>query len=143
MFVRSRKLKIWNLPKNDTYISCINSKPYSILFTILIVAIALLIVYHRFLISMLLLSFSTYHLVFVKNKRIVEFYKDYSIFYEINHQKDDCILVFWKDIKSWKFHANKKNEESLCITLADNTVLEIQCVHRQKVEHYFRKFIVL
>ena len=88
MNVRSKILKIRNLPTDGELIDHINAKPY--LFILVCIAIGLALMFTRlYLIGIVITFMFLYYLLFVKDVTLIEFYDKYAIFY-LNNGKDEC-----------------------------------------------------
>lgn len=138
--IRSKNLKIRNLPKGHKRLSQINSKPYLFLCLFLILGILLFII-KNYILSVLFLVLFIYNFCFVKNEVLAEFYDDYVIFYQIGKHKDECYLLFWDDVDTWKYVRTKKDYDELQLTLKDHKKVAIPCIGKHKTLRYFKRYI--
>lgn len=140
MNVRSKIIKIRNLPQGDRRIACINSKPFALLFALLIGGI-LLICTHNDLLGIIAVVFSLYYLCFTKNEKLAEFYENYAVFYHINDQKDACYLLYWCDIQTWQCHAHLNDYDEIEIAFHNEQRISLRCIGKHKIKRYFKRFV--
>lgn len=133
--VKSKILKIRNLPIDGKKVDQIKAKPYMFIIVILLFGIALLWT-NFYLLGILITLFFLYYLLFVKDTLLVEFYDYYVVFY-LNNGKEECFLLFWEDIDHWDISCSRRECDVLNITLKNNETLALKCLARKKVEKYF------
>lgn len=138
--VRSKNLKIRNLPKQCKRIGQINSKPYVFLVLFFILGI-LLIACRSYVMGTILTVLFIYNLCFVKNCVLIEFYEDHAVFYQITTHKDDCYLLFWDDIEKWRYVKTKTDYDLLEITLKNGKEISLKCISKHKTLHCFKRFV--
>ena len=97
--VKSKVLKIRNLPTDGRKIDQINAKPYLVIAVFLFIGIALLFT-RVYLIGIVITFLFLYCLLFVKDVVLIEFYETYAVFY-LNNGKEECFLLFWQDVAKW------------------------------------------
>ena len=107
MRVRSKILKIRNLPKTGEKRGEIKTKPYGLLLTFLVIGIALLFTSY-YVFGIVLVGLFLYYLLFIKNALLVEFFDTYAVFY-LNNGKDECYVLFWNDVKDWQLEKAKRD----------------------------------
>lgn len=136
MSIKSKILKIRNLPCNETRLDTISSKPYTFICALLALGI-LLLCSSYYLIGVVVAIFSAYYLVAVKNVKLVEFYEEYAVFY-LNNGKDECFVMFWEDVSQWEITGSRMDLDTLCVTLKNHQTISIRCVQRKKIQKYFQ-----
>lgn len=136
MNVKSKILKIRNLPCNETRLDTISSKPYAFICVILALGI-LLLCSSYYLIGAVVSIFSAYYLLAVKNVKLVEFYENYAVFY-LNNGKEECFVMFWEDVAQWEISGNRMDLDTLNVMLKNNQSISIRCVQRKKIEKFFQ-----
>lgn len=139
MTVRSKMLKIRNLPKGHRRLGVINSKPVELFIVLLGLGILLVAMRQYFLAGVLLIIFSLYNMLFIRGDQLVEFYDDFVVFYHVNSHKDECYLVFWEDISTWQIQKNRMNYDEVVIGFINHTSVCFQCVSKTKLERYFKR----
>lgn len=137
MNIKSKNLKIRNLPKNNKRIDKINSKPYLALIIFLVSGIAIFSV--SYLIGLLICALCLYNLCFIRNMILTEFFDDYAVFYN-TQKKDECFILFWQDIAKWKFQKQRSDLDILEVHLKDGRKVTFQCVSKRKTLNHFHKY---
>lgn len=135
MNVKSKILKIRNLPTDGKKIDQINAKPYLFIIVCLIAGISLMCT-NLYLIGIIITFMFLYYLLFVKDVVLIEFYDQYAVFY-LNNGKDECFLLFWEDVQRWSITSNRNDLDLLNIVLRNNECIALKCLSRKKVEKYF------
>lgn len=139
MNVKSKILKIRNLPTDGKKIDQINAKPYSFIIVCLIAGISLMCT-SLYLIGFIITFLFLYYLLFVKDVVLIEFYDQYAVFY-LNNGKDECFLLFWEDVLRWSITSNRNDLDLLNIVLRNNECIALKCLSRKKVEKYFLRYV--
>lgn len=139
MNIRSKNLKIRNLPKGNQRLDQINSKPYLFLGLFLVMGTALLLCKSYLLGSMFIILFF-YNFCFVKNDILIEFYNEYAVFYHYNNHKDECFLLFWQDIAKWQYVHTKKDYDEIEVWLKNGRQVCIKCISQHKTLKYFKRY---
>lgn len=138
MNVKSKILKIRNLPCDGTKLETISSKPYVFICFLLLMGIVLLCSDY-YLFGCVITIFAAFYLFFVKNIKLIEFYDRYAFFYT-NNGKDECFVLFWEDVEKWEIIKGKSALDTLTITLKNHQSVTISCVSSKKIEKYFQKY---
>lgn len=133
--VKSKVLKIRNLPTDGRKIDQINAKPYLVIAVFLFIGIALLFT-RVYLIGIVITFLFLYCLLFVKDVVLIEFYETYAVFY-LNNGKEECFLLFWQDVAKWSITSSRNDLDVLNIELKNHQCISLKCVSRKKVEKYF------
>lgn len=139
MNVKSKILKIRNLPTDGKKIDQINAKPYSFIIVCLIAGISLMCT-SLYLIGFIITFLFLYYLLFVKDVVLIEFYDQYAVFY-LNNGKEECFLLFWEDVLRWSITSNRNDLDLLNIVLRNNECIALKCLSRKKVEKYFLRYV--
>ena len=141
--VRSKNLKIRNLPKGKKRIDCINSKPFAFFGLCLVMGIILITLCQSYLIGGLFIIVSIYNFFFIKNEVLVEFYEDHAVFYHTTSYKDECYLLFWEDVASWEIHHAKSDYDELTLTLKNDKKVTLKCVSKHKIQRYLKRYVAV
>lgn len=136
MNIKSKILKIRNLPTDGKKIDQINAKPYLFIIVFLIVGICLMCT-RLYLVGFVVTFLFLYYLLFVKDVVLIEFFDRYAVFY-LNNGKDECFLLFWEDVLHWSISGNRNDLDLLSIVLRNNETVALKCLSRKKVEKYFQ-----
>lgn len=139
MKIKSKILKIRNLPKNECCIDCIKAKPYALIVFILLVGILLIWKTILQLLGVVLFVFALFYLLFVKNRILVKFYPSYAVFYLYNGA-NECYLLFWEDVVSWKIVSKRKSLDMLELVLKDEQQVMLQCYMKRRIKKNLTKF---
>lgn len=138
--VRSKNLKIRNLPKGHKIIDCVNSKPFVFFSICLVMGLLLVLIAQSYLIGGILVVLSLYNFFCIKNEKLVEFYDEFVVFYHISSYKDECYLLFWEDIESWKIIHTKRDYDELILHLKNGKKVTLKCVSKHKLQRYFKRY---
>lgn len=137
MNVKSKVLKIRNLPSDGQKLDTISSKPYAFILVLFSAGIILLCTEY-YLIGAIASIFGGYYLFFVKNVKLIEFFDRYAIFY-MNNGRDEAFVLFWEDVQRWEFVPCKSELDTLTITLKNQQSVSIKCVSKKKIEKYLKE----
>ncbi|MEG0274169.1 hypothetical protein [Amedibacillus sp. YH-ame10] len=138
MNVRSKILKIRNLPTSGHKIAQIKAKPYGFILLFLCFGIALLCT-RFFIVGIIISVIFCYYLLFVKDMLLIDFYDTHAVFY-LNNGNDECFLLFWEDIYHWEITSTRKDLDVLNIILKNNQTYQLKCLGRKKIEQYFAQY---
>lgn len=133
--VKSKILKIRNLPSDGKKVDQIKAKPYGFIIVFLLFGVALLWT-SFYLLGIIITLIFLYYLLFVKDMVLIEFYDRYVVFY-LNNGRDECFLLFWEDIMEWSVTSSRRDLDVLNIILKNNEHIALKCITRKKVEKYF------
>ena len=136
--MKSKELKNYNLPENRAYNEAIEAKPMVLLLVIMGIGFILMLLKEYIVgISLFLLGASC--LIFLPNRRIIEFYDEYMILYN-KARKDECNVVYYDDVKSWDYKTRVSMDE-LTITLNDDSIQKIDAFSRIEFENDLNKYL--
>lgn len=138
MNVRSKVLKIRNLPKDGNRIDYVNAKPYLFIIICLLIGTGLLFT-RVYILGILMLGLFLYYLIFVRNMILIEFYETYAVFYLMNG-RDECFLLFWEDIEHWDITSSRGEIDVLNIRLLNHETIALKCPMKKKVVQYFKRY---
>ena len=136
--MKSKELKNYNLPENRAYNEAIEAKPMVLLLVIMGIGFILMLLKEYIVgISLFLLGASC--LIFLPNRRIIEFYDEYMILYN-KARKDEFNVVYYDDVKSWDYKTRVSMDE-LTITLNDDSIQKIDAFSRIEFENDLNKYL--
>ena len=138
MNVKSKCLKIRNIPTDGEFLGRINSKPYLFIIVAILIGLALLTT-DFYMVGILLCLVFLYCLIFVKNLKLIEFYKEYAVFF-LNNGNDECFLLFWQDVSSWNIESHVNDLDILHIQLKNGEEIALKCLSRKKIRKYFNTY---
>lgn len=136
--MRSKELKNYNLPDNRMYNEALEAKPIELLLVLLFIGVLLVILkYYVYGITFLLLAIIC--LLFLPNRRLIEFYDTYMIVYN-KARKDECNIIYYEDIKSWEYQV-KVSYDSLILTLIDDSIQKCNGYSKTRFEKCLNKYL--
>lgn len=136
MMLKSKKMMVRNLPKDGILRDKVTNKPYPILVSLFV--ISLLLLKSLPLVAVVILCLSLY-LLFSKERRLIEFYDDYVIFFtDLNNE--ECYILYTDEILDWRIESCRKLL-SLQVTLINNKVVTLSCGSKHKLLKYFKQNI--
>lgn len=136
--MKSKELKNYNLPENRTYNEAIEAKPMALLLIIMAIGFGLMLI-KQYIVGISLFLFGAACLIFLPNRRIIEFYDDYMILYN-KARKDECNVVYYDDVKSWEYKTRVSMDE-LVITLNDDTIQKVDAFSKIEFESDLNKYL--
>lgn len=136
--IRSKVLKIRNLPVDGKKIGQIKAKPYGFIVLFLLTGIAMLFTAF-YVVGIIIAGVFTYYLLFVKDILLVEFFETHAVFY-LNNGKDECFLLFWDDIDHWEIISSRRDFDVLNIILKNQQTIALKCLGRKKIVRYFEAY---
>lgn len=136
--MKSKELKIYNLPEERVVLDFIDAKPNFMIFAIFVIGLLLTII-GQIIWSISLLLFSFFAISMMPNRVLVEFCHDYLILY--NHaNKVDCEIIYYEDVVKWKYSSGL-NYDTLSICLVDDSVHKIDGFSRLTFEKLMNKYL--
>lgn len=136
--IKSKVLKIRNLPKDKQRVDFISSKPYMFLTTFLAFGILLFAIQLK-LAGIVLIGLSVAGFFMMKDKVVTEFYDEYVVFYDEKHL-DECYILFWEDVMVWHYLVSKSSLDEIEIILKNDKHVKFQVLSKPKILKYFRKY---
>lgn len=136
--LKSKKLKIKNVPKGQKAMSKIYLRPNT-LFQFLLFFSIILILRDNMIVGLGLIGFSCYNLLFTKNKYVVEFYESYVLFH-LDNFDEEVYLLFYNEIESWHYNKNTKGIDQVKVRLQDGKELSFNSYERRRMKKYMERF---
>lgn len=134
--LKSKKMMTRNIPKEGILKDKVTNKPYPILISLFVISLSLLKPLP--LVAVVVLSLSIYLLI-SKERRLIDFYDDYLIFYT-DLKNEECYILYVDEILDWRIESCSKLL-SLKVTLIDNKVITLSCGSKHKLLKYFKQNI--
>jgi hypothetical protein len=136
--VKSKTLKIRNLPQGKKRLACINSKPY--LFIVMFLSFGAYAIWKGYyVVGAIILAVFLFNLFCIPNKVVTEFYEEYAVYY-YEQEKDECFILFWEDIASWIYYPKMNDLDLIEIELKDHARICFKCLSKHKTMQYFQMF---
>lgn len=139
MNMKSKELKVYNLPNENLLLSEINAKP-TFLFVILIV---LGIISFAFNVpttySVALISIGFICFVATPRVTLMEFYSDYMITYN-RADRNTCMIIYYSEVVSWHYLRNA-TKDTLVIELEDGSIEKVNAFSKTIFENRMVRFL--
>ena len=130
--MKSKELKIYNLPANRTVLSSINAKPMGLLITLTALSVIAAFVEETKILGFGLAFVFLAFIAFLPPRVLIEFSEEYMVLYN-RADHNDCFLVYYEDVTSWNYTRGVTYDE-LSISLADGTSTHIEGFSRSLYE---------
>lgn len=140
--MQSNRLKCRNLPDDYLPIDQMTNKPTEILVISAISGLVLLMDEDLLFMGSIVLFMSIYSLIFSRSVILIEFCKDFVIFY-LDEKREECYVIYWNEIIHYEYKSNHFNSDVIKIVLLDGTKLEFKCLSRRQVLKYFKNYVHL
>lgn len=134
--MNSKDIKTYNLPEDGKPLYRLEVKPH--LFLLMLMVVGLILIFPMTTVGAVCVLVSSYCLIFLPSKVLLEFYEQYVIMFN-KAAHDDCVMVYYEDIIRWRYIRGTK-VDYLVIELADGTREKIECFNYRTVTRYMRMF---
>lgn len=130
--MKSKVLKVRNLPQNEVVIKRIRLKPMLLLSVLTAASVGLLFLSSYTLFAILILIVACFFLFILPNRTLMEFTGSFAVLYNCKSQ-DECTLIYWDEVMSYEYHSHAKGADVLTFVLTDETVYSIECFSKASV----------
>ena len=137
--MKSKELKVYNLPKDDLVISSIDAKPTLLFMLIILLGLISFAFDIPWMYGTTMLSVGIIAMAFMPRVVMVEFYQDYMILYN-RADKDVCILVYYDDVSSWNY-VRGVSRDYLYIELQNGRIEKIEGFSKTLFESQMNRFL--
>lgn len=129
-----------NLDGNRKVMKRIHVKPVLILW-ILLFAGALLIVMKPYMLpaGMTIMMLALFAILVMPDRDLCEFTSEYIVLFN-QHDRDDCMVIYWEDIVSWRYE-KKAAVDHLIFTLTDGTMQIQEMFSKKAIRNYLEQYI--
>lgn len=137
--MRSKTIKIINIPEYPYIIRTVSVKPIALMFTVIGIGVSFLFINTDFaMFGLVFIIIAIFSIMFLPDAKIVEYTDEYIILYNTK-EKDECKLVYWDEILGWqyKWHTDK---DELNIELIDHSIEKVDIYSKSTVFPYFKKY---
>lgn len=135
--MNSKDIKTYNLPQDKQVLYHLEVKPYFFLATLMFVGF--IIVMFQATIGLILISISSYAIMFLPSRVLLEFTRTYLVMHN-KASHNDCVMIYYEDILSWQYISGYKADE-LVIELVDGTKESIECFNKRYVTKCMNDFV--
>lgn len=137
--MKSKELKIYNLPINFKPHITIDAKPHLFLALVFVVGIVLCLNEKTMVYGVAVAVVGISFLMFLPKLIMLEFYDDYMILHN-KANKSDCVLIYYEDVVSWNYQWNAK-KDYLFIELEDGSVEKIEAFSKTEFELAMNRYL--
>lgn len=135
--MRSKVLKIRNLPRDMQVLNEVKVKPISSLCFLFVVAVLLTFTKTSWaIVGVVLLSIVLFAFLVMPDRCLMQFTEEYLILYNCK-DRDECYLIYWNEILHWRY-IRRNDEDTLWIELVDGHIEMIECYNRSRIISYFK-----
>ena len=137
--MKSKELKVYNLPLNFKPIILIDAKPHVWLLAFALLGVILCINKSTLSYGIYTIVLSITFLLFMPRLVMLEFYDDYMVMHN-KANKSECVMIYYEDIVSW-YYSRNPNKDYLFIELEDGRVEKIEAFSKQSYESAMNRFV--
>ena len=139
MIMKSKELKIYNLPGDNTPLSEINAKPTGILVSLMIIGCFLAVLKISIVYGLMMIVVGFICVCFMPRVTLMEFYYDYFVMYN-RADRNTCVLIYYKEVVSWCYLWNAK-KDTLVVELEDGSIEKIEGFSKTIFEAYMYRYL--
>ena len=133
--MKSKEIRVRNLPKDDVPFYVSNVKPTSFLMIAMIAGICFLwIRTYLQVIGVMVIMVSLFSLLMLPDCKLYEIHQDYIVFYN-RHDKSECFIIYYEDMVSWNYEWNPSTDQ-LVISLVDGSVEKQEVYAKYRIEKW-------
>lgn len=133
--MKSKEIRVRNLPKDDVPFYVSNVKPTSFLIIAMIAGISFLwIRSYLQVIGVMVIMVSLFSLLMLPDCKLHEIHQDYIVLYN-RHDKSECFIIYYEDIVSWHYEWNPSFDQ-LVISLVDGSVEKQEVYAKYRIEKW-------
>lgn len=135
--MKSKVLKIRNLPQEMQVLNEVKVKPIGSLLALMLVSGVFIISGSSIaIVGVVLLAISSYALIVMPDRILMQFTDEFLVLYN-RKIRDECMLIYWEEILLWQYQKHN-NEDQLWLQLTDGQTETIECFNRNKIVPYFK-----
>ena len=133
--MKSKEIRVRNLPKDDVPFYVSNVKPTSFLIIAMIMGICFLwIRSYLQVIGVMVIMVSLFSLLMLPDCKLYEIHQDYIVLYN-RHDKSECFIIYYEDMVSWHYEWNPSIDQ-LVISLVDGSVEKQEVYAKYRIEKW-------
>ena len=133
--MKSKEIRVRNLPKDDVPFYVSNVKPTSFLIIAMITGICFLwIRTYLQVIGVMVIMVSLFSLLMLPDCKLYEIHQDYIVLYN-RHDKSECFIIYYEDMVSWHYEWNPSYDQ-LVISLVDGSVEKQEVYAKYRIEKW-------
>lgn len=136
--MKSKELKVYNLPVENSPIDVLDAKPYELLIGIFLFGVAITFTNISIILGSTLVVVSCFSILFLPKSVLIEFYNDHMILHN-KASKEDCMLIYYEDIVSYEYKRGSF-KDYLFITLTNETTENIDAFSEKTLLKKMNRF---
>lgn len=137
--MKSKELKVYNLPNENTMISEIYAKPTWLFILLVFVGIGSLVAKMNPIYGITLILVGIIAIIAMPRVTQIEFYNDYLVLYN-RADKNTCAIVYYNEVKTWYYTWTAK-KDFLTIELEDGSIEQIEGFSKTIFEANMSRFL--
>lgn len=137
--MKSKELKVHNLPGEDLLISRIDAKPNLIFTLFIILGVMSFFLNISFFYGAALILLSINAMIFMPKVTLIEFFQDYFVIYN-KADKNRCVMIYYDEVSSW-YYSWSTNRDYLYIELEDGSIERIEAFSKTLFESNMNRFL--
>lgn len=137
--MKSKELKVYNLPYERGFLSQINARPTYILILLIIVGVALLFFDIPAAYGAALIVAGITCLCFTPKTTLMEFYENYFVLFN-RVDRESCFIAYYDDVKFWHYSWSP-TKDYLNIEFNDGSIEKIETFSKPLFETYMNKYL--
>ena len=137
--MKSKELKVYNLPSDDILVSRIDAKPNMIFSLLIVVGIISFFFDISFFYGITIISISVFAIIFMPRVTLMDFFQNYLVVYN-KANKNTCVMIYYDEIVSWHYSWST-NRDYLYIELEDGTIEKVEAFSKTLFESNMNRFL--
>lgn len=137
--MKSKELKVYNLPNESTILSEINAKPTWAFLVLILVGIVSFILGLNPIYGITLIVVGIIAVIAMPRVTLMEFFSDYLILYN-RADKNTCVIIYYSEVKQWYYTWSAK-KDLLTIELEDGTIEQIEAFSKTIFEAHMSRYL--
>ncbi|MDO4198586.1 MAG: hypothetical protein Q4D13_06335 [Erysipelotrichaceae bacterium] len=137
--MKSKELKVYNIPINERFLDSIDAKPAGMLVLMMLIGMALIVLRWGMVFGISLIAFSSVCLLFMPQDVLMYFYNDFLILYN-KANRENCVLIYYDEVASW-YYSWGASADYLYIELVDGMVEKIEAFSKTLFEAKMRTYM--
>ena len=140
--IQSNRFKCRNLPADYEVLDQMTTKPTATLVTSSLCGAILLTKEDYLFLGSLVLFMSVYGLIFSRSTVLIEFCKDFVIFY-LDERREECYVIYWNEIVHYDYKSSLFNTDYVRIILSDGSEHTFKSLAKHQVIRNFDQHVHL
>ena len=137
--MKSKELKVYNLPGDDLLVSRIDAKPNLIFCIFIILGIISFFFDISFFYGGAMITLSLLAMIFMPKVTLMEFFHDYFVMYN-KADKNSCVMIYYDEVASW-YYSWSTNRDYLYVEMEDGTIEKIEAFSKTLFESNMNRFL--